>query len=327
MHVCRLLPKIGDEIARRLGGHVGGEGCVTQKLISEVAHPCVEVVERLDQVVLEVCLGLLQPDRRVGERAAEGLPLSAQVGQFRQLRVRDVHLELLEKAVLRLERLEARLGLLNVAVLLLMQLDVLGQLVQVDGLLREGGRHGCHVLVHGLELGGGVGVEELRELVLPRAAVLHQRLLERRRVDPDKAELELFVPRNVGLEGGEGAVGLGVAPHESVLVDVPDVLVPVPRRQVLLRAWHDVARAGDDGHQHLVDVLVVGDGHEKGGALGVGADRHHRAARLVLVLVLVLGGPERLGQPEHRLGGGDGFTRHGRDRLRELGNRRLELDF
>ena len=46
--------------------------------------------------------------------------------------------------------------------------------------------------------------------------------------------LELLVPRDVGLEVTNRPIRLRVPSHKGVLVDVPDVLVAVPRVEVLL---------------------------------------------------------------------------------------------
>ena len=66
----------------------------------------------------------------------------------------------------------------------------------------------------------------------------------------------------VGVRGrglGLGVANLGVAAHEGILVDVPDVLVPVPRGEVLGEARRDLAHPRHHLHEHLEDVLVVGD--------------------------------------------------------------------
>ncbi len=116
------------------------------------------------------------------------------------------------------------------------QVDVLGELVEIGGAALVHLLHALHVLVQAAQLRGRVVVEQLRELGLPGVAVRHERLLQRRAVYPDEAHvgdallrldvlLQLLVPRDVRLEGGERAVGLGVAAHEGVLVHVPDVLV------------------------------------------------------------------------------------------------------
>eukprot|EP00962_Isochrysis_galbana_P028268 scaffold8907_cov105-Isochrysis_galbana.AAC.5 len=181
------------------GDHLGlaladGLALGPEEAVARLAHPIVEVVERRDQVVLQVGLGFLQPARRVGQHLGVGAPIDPQLGQPRQLRLLDLHLELLEQPVLRLERLEARLGPLDARVLSGVQVDLGGELVEVEWLLLEGLGHFGHVAVE-------------------RVAVRHQRLLERRRVDPDETDagdallrldvlLQLFVPGDVRLEGG-----------------------------------------------------------------------------------------------------------------------------
>ena len=83
----------------------------------------------------------------------------------------------------------AHLVLLLLARLLLVELNLLGELIQVDRALREGRLARLHVLKHRGELRRRVGVKKLRELILPGVAVRGQRLLQRRAVDADKADV------------------------------------------------------------------------------------------------------------------------------------------
>ena len=105
--------------------------------------------------------------------------------------------------------------------LALEKLDLLGQLVEVERLLREGVADIGHVVVHRGQLGRRVCVEQLRELVLPGIAVGGERLLEGLAVNPDEADvgdallcldvlLQLLVTRDVRLESRQRAVRLRV---------------------------------------------------------------------------------------------------------------------
>ena len=98
-NLLRRYARVERRVAQKVGAHAG--------------DLVVEGVERRDQVVLEVGLGLLQPHAHVGEQLAVALPLRLEARQLRELALLDRHLELLEQPVLRLERLEARLGLLE----------------------------------------------------------------------------------------------------------------------------------------------------------------------------------------------------------------------
>mmetsp|Transcript_17841 Transcript_17841/g.51917 ORF Transcript_17841/g.51917 Transcript_17841/m.51917 type:complete len:456 (-) Transcript_17841:140-1507(-) len=155
--------------------------------------------------------------------------------------------------------------------------------------------------------------------------MLRELLLEGRRVDADEAlvgdallgldlVLELLVALDVRLEGGERAVRLGVAPHEGVLVHVPDVLVAVPGGEHLVHLGLDARHARDDLVHDLDDVVVAGDHLEE-------------------VLVRRIPGTRALGvhaqslrEPRHHGDDGDGLAAHRLDGVLEARDGGHELD-
>ena len=163
-------------------------------------------------------------------------------------------------------RLSGRQGLLSLPA----GGDLVRQFVQVD-------RRGFKLVPRCLEEGENVTkllcavlVEQPREFTLVLQAVADESVFQSVAVDADEVDhmraglasyLRLLhaIARDVDVELGRSIVGLGVLANEGLLVHLPQQLVFVPVRQVLLQLHGGGRHAVHDLHDYAQDVRVVGD--------------------------------------------------------------------
>mmetsp|Transcript_24323 Transcript_24323/g.56046 ORF Transcript_24323/g.56046 Transcript_24323/m.56046 type:complete len:693 (+) Transcript_24323:3321-5399(+) len=215
-------------------------------------------------------------------------------------------------------------------------------MVEAERLGSQRGRVRLELVVKAEELALGVRVEQAEQLVLPLGAMVGEGRLEQGAVDLDKVDrvrdllaldvrLLLAVLGHVRVVVLERAVGLGVAPNVRLLVHLPDRLVLVPVREVLLELGGGRRHAVHDRDEDLEHVHVVVDDRierrvllrlalgRRGGALLIAGSTGRDLEALVL-------GGEHLAEARHDAHRRDHLLGHHVDHVGEVDHGRAVVD-
>ena len=220
------------------------------------------------------------------------------LGEVVELFFAHHHVELLQGLVYLPQWLEATTHVSELLLRLATRCDLLTKLIQIDGRilkLRASVFEGREDLV---QLRSAILIQQPCELALHQRAVSDQRVLQGVAIDAHEvdvvsgrlaADLQTLrlVSSDVVVELAGVVAGLGVLADEGLLVHLPQSLVLVPVRQVLLKLGGGGGHTIHDLHHDAQDVRVVADD------VVVGLDLLLAAAATRLVWVQADGGRDQ----------------------------------